>query len=517
MLTGSRLLAAAVSGIALVVISPPANLHWLHWFSFVPLLWALRDDDHAGNFVLAWITGYLGVFTCYFWLAETVVRFSNMPGIISLVVVHVYALAFGFPYALVFVWVRPLRRAFGAAWIPLLAALQVTVEYGVPALFPYFQGVSQYRVAPIWQLASITGVGGVTALVFLVNAALAEGVYRYRERRPLPWRILAVMVAIWTANLVYGSWRYRRVEETLSEGPRIRVAMMQQDITMEERYSGTAQAAVQSWFDLTARILGKDVDLVVWPEGSSPYNPDEPPMKGALEQLVKAGKFEILVGGGTREGGFDPETGEPDFTYYNSCYLMNRTGEIAGRYDKMVPLPFGEYIPFAETFPFLADIIQGPGDFRAGTTPTVFEADGYTFAVPICYEAILTRIVRKMKNADLFINITNDAWFGDTASPHQHAMLAAVRSVEYGRPTLRIAYTGINMVVEPHGRIRYETDPFEDVVEINTLRLATFDTPYWRWGDWFPAGCALASLLSLLLLRRRRRRSSAADAPPHRP
>ena len=94
--------------------------------------------------------------------------------------------------------------------------------------------------------------------------------------------------------------------------------------------------------------------------------------------------------------------------------------------------------------------------------------------------------MRKMAEADLFINITNDAWFGDTAAPHQHAMLATVQSMEWGRPMFRLAYTGVSMVIEPHGQILYETKPFEEVMTVEEIRMASVETIYRRGGWIFP-------------------------------
>ena len=92
----------------------------------------------------------------------------------------------------------------------------------------------------------------------------------------------------------------------------------------------------------------------------------------------------------------------------------------------------------------------------------------------------------------LLVNVTNDAWFGDTAAPHQHGMLAALRSTELGLPMIRSAYSGISFIVEPHGVIHSETEPFTEVARVTTIRLAHLTTPYRRFGDWFPWLCVIA-------------------------
>ena len=161
----------------------------------------------------------------------------------------------------------------------------------------------------------------------------------------------------------------------------------------------------------------------------------------------------------------------------------------------MVPLPFGEYLPFAETFPWLADLIEGPSSFQAGTEPVIFESEHARIATPICYEAILTYVCQKFESPQLVVNVTNDAWFGDTAASHLHAMLAMVRSAELGVPMYRSAYTGPSMAIEPHGAVHSQTELYTDVNRVITVRLGTVPTLYRRFGDWF----VLASLLVLII------------------
>jgi apolipoprotein N-acyltransferase len=529
LLTIARILAAVASGVALVAVAPPTNQAWLHWVCFVPLLWALRSDpphqapkprrwygllpllwelkekSNRFNTLLGFVFGFASEFAIYWWLVDTVSRFSNLPTWLGVLVLVVFALAHAIPFALVFGLVHPIRRHLGLGWLLVVPAVLVVTEWLFPAQFPYQQGATQYREPWVFQLVSVTGVWGLSFLLLLVNGTIAEWLYRWRDgRRPWPWRVSLLVAGVFLLNLGFGAWRHGRIERALDERARpLKVAILQQNITMEQRYSQLPEEVVRGWFAATRELKGQELDLVVWPEGSSPYNPHEGNMYKALGRMVTGGGFELLIGGGTHEYVQDPETGELGLLFTNSVYLMDRQGEIAGRYDKLVPLPFGEYIPLAETFPILKQWIQGPGDFRAGTEASILPADGYTIAAPICYEATKPEVVNRFKHADLLVNVTNDAWFGHSAAAWEHAMLAAVRSTELGRPTLRMAYSGISMIVEPHGDIPYETEIFADVAEVRTLRLATFDTIYWRLGIWFPVLCLLGSLVAFELAWRR--------------
>ena len=500
-----RLLGALASGVVLMIVSPPYNFHWLHWFSFVPMLSVLDPENPRTSFKLGYTTGVAGIFCLFFWLAQTIDLFSNIPLPVAALVVLLFALVWGLPYGLLAMAVHPLRRRFGHNWILLFPCLWVAVEYLWPSLFPYYQGVGQYRVAWTWQLSSVFGAFGLTWLIIAVNCAVASLVparfstHPPRPRRPLPEA--ALVAGLMAATLVFGYWRYNMVEATLASAPTVKVSILQEKVTMVQRMAERrSSTAFRSWMEITRPILGQPADLVVWPEGSVPYNPTDPKVAEVLGGLARTGNFNFLVGGGTMEP--DP-AGVEDYIAHNSCYLFSRSGTVLSRYDKMVPLPFGEYLPWPVGF--LRGYIHGPGNFRAGTDAKMFTADRmtasgpvpFTFTTPICYEAILERAMRKLMDADLFVNITNDGWFGDTAAPRQHAMLAAAYATEFGRPMLRIAYTGISMIVEPHGVIKEETRPYTDVSKVVELRLATFDTPYRTWGGWFPLLISVIGLSAL--------------------
>ena len=174
----------------------------------------------------------------------------------------------------------------------------------------------------------------------------------------------------------------------------------------------------------------------------------------------------------------------------------------------MVPLPFGEYIPLSETFPIIRKWIKGPGNFWAGKTVTTFEAKAgdfnYTITTPICYEAILPSQMRKMKDADVFVNVTNDAWFGDTQATHQHGMLAAVTAMEWGRPLVRSAYTGVSFIVEPHGEIIGETEVFVQTGNVETVRVLPINTIYRKGGWLFPWVATFLSVGIWIWMRRKK-------------
>jgi apolipoprotein N-acyltransferase len=520
------LAAAALSGVLLYLTAPPLNLAWLAWFLWVPLLVALDGLSLRRGMAVAYFGGWVAQAVIYSWLVDTVVIFSSLPWLVAVAVLLLFATAFSGHFALMFGAAGWLRRRLGPAWILAVPVIVVGVERAFPQLFPYYQGATQYRHPYVWQLVSVLGVWGVSFLVMMTNCALAELVLRWREKRRPPVLLIAGVAAAFVGNLGFGAWRYAHVESVLQEAPVVDMAFLQQNVSMEERLQGSALDGLRAWIDLTRRVEIEEPDLVVWPEGSVAFNPNSEKVAKVLgersprkyfEDLSEHGGFDFLVGGGTIEALDEPDEYGRHFRAFNSTYFFKNDGGLSDRYDKMVPLPFGEYIPLSDTFPFLKGIIKGPGDFQKGKRPTTFvgttrAGTPYRFTVPICYEAILDSTMRVLLRGDdfaengpvdLFVVITNDGWFGDTASPHQHAMLTTTFATALGRPLARHAYTGVSWVVEPHGEIAFETDTFTEVVETVEVRMGSFSTLYAAGGWVFPWLCTLGGLVIVFVARRR--------------
>ena len=511
-------LVAALAGSVQAILAPPTNLHWLHWIAYLPMFWVLRPDTPRRNAALGYLYGIVSVAVIFRWLIDTITLFSNLPMVLAVAVLLLFSMAFGAGYPLLWGSVHPLRKRLGVGWVLAWPAVQVLIEWvGMRVfLFPYNQGVSQYRAPLVWQIVSITGIYGATYLVLLVNAALAEAMYRRQEGRPAPWGALGGALATLALTLGFGKWRYEAVEARLRQAEVLRVAQLQSPTDMLERMDGTARQAFDEWQTLTATLEPGSVDLVVWPEGACPYDlspAGEEPNRATrmVAQLARDGGFQLMIGGGTRRREVDPEMGETSVNVFNSVYWFTEEGEVLDQYDKMVPLPFGEYLPFTDYFPWIKDYIRGPGDFERGTVPLVYEGRAARFATPICYEAILPGVCNLYEDAELLVNVTNDAWFGDTAATHQHAMLAAIRSTELGVPLVRSGYTGVSFVVEPHGVIHSETTAFEEVHRVVGVRLGHERTLYALLGDWFVALCLLGLIGGWLSAPRLRQHTAAAD------
>jgi apolipoprotein N-acyltransferase len=469
------------------------------------MLFALTDDRPRVNLGLAVVYGTVAVGTIFRWIVDTIALFSNIPLPGALGILLLFALVFGTPYWAAWPLAPVLRRRLGAAWVLVWPAVWVLLEWtsSFLLLFPYQQGVAQYTNPAILQLASVTGVYGITYLVLAFNAAVAEGFWAYRQGRGARALLAPALGALAVATVAsWGAWRFNALEATLRAAPTGRVTLLQSSRDMVWRLRHSMREAWAEWLHLTLSIPPGSTDLVIWPEGACPYDLNDGRAAEALAEISQQRGFELLVGGGTRLREVDPEMGETEVRVFNSVYHFTPEGGVAGHYDKMVPLPFGEYMPLAETAPWLVSWIEGPSDFRAGKDAVLFQTRLGRAAAPICYEAILPEVCRRFDAPDLMVNVTNDAWFGDSAATWQHGMLAMLRAVELGIPLVRSAYTGTSFVAEPHGHVYARTQPFEDVVMHVPIRKAKVATIYAAWGDWFVGLCAAVAAVAWAARRR---------------
>ena len=499
-------------------IAPPLNLHWLHWAAYLPVFWVLQPHNNRHNAFLGYVYGLVSLAVIFRWLIDTIVLFSNIPSPLAFGILLLFAGVFGLPWVAIFGSVMPTRRAFGRAWVWIFPTVLVAVELlsSFVLLFPFQHGVAHYQNLPIWQLASITGVWGLSWLVGLTNAALAECLYARREGQPFPFKTVAAAIAIPSVIAIWGVGRVNALESELRQAPTLRIAQLQSPHGMTYRMSRPSRVSWDEWVSRTRRVRSGTVDLVIWPEGASPYDLSEGLAFKIVSDLSKSGDFEMVIGGGTRVRVPDPEIGESRVQMFNSVFFFDTSGELRLTYDKMIPLPFGEYLPWG--LGWLDDYVTGIGDFRAGKEPVVYRSEAGVMATPICYEAIFGRTCRQFPELELLVNVTNDAWFGDTAAPHLHGMLAALRATELGVPMIRSAYSGMSFVVEPHGHLYAETEPFTEAARIVTVRNRDFPTLYRRWGDWFAWLCVVLAGGAFVLAPWRRSpntRRPRVESPSH--
>ena len=202
------------------------------------------------------------------------------------------------------------------------------------------------------------------------------------------------------------------------------------------------------------------------------------------------------------------ETPEQATQLYNSGSLVSPEGEWVGRYDKMHLVPFGEYVPFKRVFGFAGGLTQEVGDFSPGTSRAPLQAGG-KLGVFICYESIFPDEIRQLaaNGAQVFVNISNDGWYGDSGAYAQHLKQARMRAVENDRWLLRDTNTGVTASIDPYGRVVSSLPRKVRAALDAPYALTNVTTFYTRHGDWFAYLCAIISVAGLLLNFRSRGRT----------
>jgi apolipoprotein N-acyltransferase len=265
-----------------------------------------------------------------------------------------------------------------------------------------------------------------------------------------------------------------------------------------------------SELDITSLPAVKDAErvqglpgLIVWPESPAPFFVSDPAFRASVTRLAQEASAYIVAGSlGVKQ---EQRPGIPQ-QLFNSAALITPSGDWAARYDKLHLVPFGEYVPFKSMFVFAEKLTREVGDFNRGASREPLVAGGSKLGVFICYESIFPDEVRQFAHdgAQVFINISNDGWFGPTGAPGQHLNMARMRAIENRRWLLRATNTGITSVIDPFGRV-VATAPRNQLVALNAPYALINDTTFYtRYGDWFAYACAIITIIGLLLPSRSR-------------
>ncbi len=520
------LLAAAlgiVSGALYWASMPKPDLSWLAWVSLVPLLYAGLVLPRAPHLLAAALAGLLAGLGRTYWITATIEAYGSVPllwATLTGALLVAYLAAYWVAHAAM-CRMQPASAA-GFAWLAasswvLLEWVQTWMLSGFPwQLF----GCTQHSCLPVLQLASVTGVYGISFVLVLVNASLA----RLLAGRLSAGRLAAVLVPPLLVAGALHHWGERRLVRldaracaAATDAPGLRVGIVQGNVAQDAKWQPEQRrSAADHYGELTRRLPPDSLDLIVLPETALPVYFDHPAHRRAREQMAALARHmraPLLLGS---------LGGDPGGPVYNRVYLLDGQGRVAAHADKVHLVPFGEYLPLRWLFGYLEGLTAESGVFASGDAhrPLPLPGTDTRLGVFICFESVFPAISRQLarRGCSLLVTVTNDAWFGRSAAPWQHLAAAVLRAVETGRPIVRVANTGISAVIEPSGRVRDATELFTTDVRRVRVRPEHRQTPYVRYGDWLVAASGLAwALWGGIAIRRQRgavrreRQRAAAD------
>jgi apolipoprotein N-acyltransferase len=400
-------------------------------------------------------------------------------------------------------------RAMGPAAALLAAPAWVATELGRQYVWDGFPwallGYSQIRWLWIAQLASVTGVYGLSFLLALTAAAAAYALTG-QGRRPI-----AVLVSVGVLVTGCAVWGRSRLHDgsLLAAGEPVRVAVLQANIAQQDKWDPSlADTITNRYLDMTRQALSRGATFIIWPESSTPFYFEQDLLRGsAVRRLAVEGKATLLIGSDQLE----PVRAEPGREKagertYNAAFLIRPDGRVGAVYRKMHLVPFGEYVPAQRVLFFVGPIVEAVSAFVPGTEAVLLPVGAHRVSTAICYEVIFASLMRQFvaSGSELLTTITNDAWYGTSSAPYQHWDQAAMRSIEGGRYLARAANTGISGFVDPYGRVIEKTSLFTPAMLVADLRFLTGRTIYSRFGDviaWASLAIAIAALLATRSVR----------------
>lgn len=481
------LLLAALAGGTMPLAYAPFGWWPIAWLALAALFALCRAVSprvaagHGYAFGLAWFGG--GVH----WIFISCYRYGNMDVVsAALSTAALVAYLALFP-ALAMYAARRLGGSF------LLAApgafglaewLRAWLLTGFPWLAP---GYSQID-SPLGAWAPVAGVAGVGLALTAAAAALVA--IALPPRKPGP--------ALLTLALLGGGalWLDGR-DWSEPTGPALDIALLQGNVEQQMKWDPAHfEATLARYLDLTA--AQRSADVIIWPENAIPALPSEVP-DGYFDAVrAAAGDAAVLIG---------MPTGTLGGAYYNAIAQITAPG---GEYRKRHLVPFGEYVPLKRQIGPLLDVLAVPmSDFSSGGAgQALLDVAGTPVAASVCYEILFPQEMRAGASAGWLVNVSNDAWFGDSIAPPQHLDIARMRAREIARPIARATNTGITAFIDARGRVTARAAPFT----VTALRGQVFPqrglTPFARHGE------APVTVLCLALCAVAWRRSHRTDGPP---
>lgn len=516
---------ALVGGILLALSGEPWSLNFAGFLSLIALVEAFERGARAPRPVLAnSVTGLVFGSTAnaiaLYSLGDLLQHFGGFSPLLAWPMATLAFAGQGLPYAVMGLLAELCVRRGLPRWLAFPPAL-VLAMWLSPTLFPWRPAAPQVDFAWFVQMADLGG----EALIDICMAWIAAGLWQALRspERSLRGRLrpLAVALVALAVPCAYGGLRLPQVERARNAAPMVRLGVVQSNVGIQLKHD--PERAAQVLTDLkrmTAELESQGTDLTVWAETAYPYallrsrgaQPDDE------RRIVGQGlRGPVLIGAVTYLERANVQT------KYNTAWLLRENGRFGDRVDKSRLLAFGEYVPLWDYLPPLQERFPSRG-FEAGENDVIrTEVPGGSdrargrqvrYGILICYEDLFADLARKVvqRGADVLLNMTNDAWFGDSHEPALHNMVARLRAIETRRDLVRAVNTGVSSFTTATGKSPVQTRTFTRASFIAEVRPLTEITVYSAWGDWLPPLVGLLLLATLFRIHYRHAKQGASGS-----
>jgi apolipoprotein N-acyltransferase len=461
----------------------------LGWTSLPLFYSALRLPK--SRYIRIYVAGLITYTGGFFWLLSTIRDFGGMELVPALAVFSFYVAASAIQFL---IWAFSFTHLpeWCSRWGLRTAVSWLIAHHCWIKIFPWDFGHTQLGFVPFAQLAGILGVTGITFVMMWLSEALCA------RRRVAP-AVLPMAICVLGASLGYGVWIQQTINSLTPNT--IPTLMIQGNVSLKQSHGMTFfSVSREQYLRTSAAFADKDL-LIIWPESSiTDLIPD------ATKHVSEAGVLPHFGDGSAFLVGGITYLSERE--YFNSSILTRPDGSVDEPYHKTILMPFGEYTPMSDWFPWLQEINHTAGNFIAGNSTKVMSyklSDGRLVKLSplICYEDLVPRLAQQATKAgaELLINQSSDVWFGNTVAPYQHHMIASFRAIENRRFLLRSTSTGVTGVVDPLGRTLASLLPYTEATLPMEVSLINYQSTFTRVPVtliWF----VLASISALMMVFR---------------
>lgn len=421
------------------------------------------------------------------WVYVSMHNYGNMPAplasvavLIFVAILSLYPAAVGWVQARYFRGVPVVLRL--SMFLPALWVIGEWLRGWLLTGFPWLDlGYSQVG-APLSGIAAWLGVYGVS-FVTVVSSGLLAAAWQQPGQM---FRLGIIAAVLWGGAAACGLVQWVQPQDQT-----VKVALIQGNIPLRAKWSADALPAILNRYrDLSRQHL--DADLIIWPEAAVPtyLHRVAPTFLHELKQDAMANGIDFIM------GVVEQEQKNGEWKAYNSVISI---GSGEGIYRKRHLVPFGEFLPLKPLLEWLLRYLHIPmSDFSSGPESAPYlKAGGQVVGISVCYEdAFGNEIIDALPRAALLVNVSEDAWFGDSLAPHQRVQMARMRAMETGRFMLRAANTGPSVAIDHRGRIIDRSPQFTEAALLVEVQPMQGQTPYARFGNWL----IISSLIAVVLV-----------------
>ncbi|MBC8183437.1 apolipoprotein N-acyltransferase [candidate division KSB1 bacterium] len=499
-----KMLLSLFTAVLLSLSFPPLALGFLAYFALIPFFLLLENLSYKESIRWGYLTGFFTNIGTLYWIG-----WVTPPGAFAAIL---YLPIYFIFYSVLHTFLRKrLGNKYLFICVPFLwTGMEFIRSLGVLG-FPWNSlAYTQTYYLSLIQYVSFTSVYGVTFWIVTINVLILSLMKDVSNIKKVITHLI-LLILLFLFPWFYGQWVIHDEESDAKE--KIRVGLIQGNVDPYLKWDDEFMDENLAIYDSLSNLLKKtQLDLIIWPETATPvYLRDSHKYKAAIRKLVD--KQNICLITGTPDYKFLPDR---SYLTYNAAFLFTPLTKTVEVYRKLHLVPFGEKVPFTETFPLLKDFLEslemGQGNFSPGTeivsfkVPLLkekerFKSGSFLAPVLICFESMFSELARKfVKNgADILIIITNDAWFGRTSAPFHHAQAAIFRAIENRIGIARCANTGVSLFIDSFGKSTKSTSIFKKATLIQDMALRKESTFFTRYGHVFSITVTLLNILPIVI------------------